>query len=594
MLVLATAAFSLLAVAGTRGAVRAPYPVCCTATQADPARKPTPSRIYATQNFADAKELSLKFSEAAQPERLQRVAIVGGGLSGLACAKYCADAGFEAHVYEAREVLGGKVSAWQDEDGDWIETGLHIFFGAYPNMMNLFAELGIEDRLQWKDHKMTFAMQERPGEFTSFNFIDGVPAPFNMALAILANNEMLSLADKVKMVPGLLPMLTEGQPFIDRQDELSVLEFMRKYGMPDRINDEIFIAMGKALDFIDPDKLSMTVVLTAMNRFINEADGSQTAFLDGNQPERLCKPMVSHLEARGGAVHLGQPLKAIELNEQGEVAALRLASGEAVHADFYVSAMPVDVLKRLLPMKWSTLPFFRQLEELEGIPVINLQLWFDRKLKSVDGLCFSRSPLLSVYADMSTACAEYASEERSMLELVFAPCSPLAGSDINWIGKSDEEIVDATLGELARLFPNEIAADPQWPSTQSQGPRGTARLTKHTVVRVPRSVYAATPGRNKYRPSQETPVRNFVLAGDFTSQKFLGSMEGAVLAGKLAAEVLLDRSLGRPTKGQKAVQPHVEEAAAVVVPREPIGVSGRYPIAFGGGQQGVGMHSSHP
>lgn len=26
----------------------------------------------------------------------------------------------------------------QDKDGDWIETGLHIFFGAYPNMMNVF------------------------------------------------------------------------------------------------------------------------------------------------------------------------------------------------------------------------------------------------------------------------------------------------------------------------------------------------------------------------------------------------------------------------------------------------------------------------
>ena len=52
-----------------------------------------------------------------------------------------------------------QVSAWQDEDGDWIETGLHIFFGAYPNVMNLFEELDIEDRLQWKIHKMIFAMQ---------------------------------------------------------------------------------------------------------------------------------------------------------------------------------------------------------------------------------------------------------------------------------------------------------------------------------------------------------------------------------------------------------------------------------------------------
>ena len=49
------------------------------------------------------------------------------------------------------------------------------------------------------------------------------------------------------------------------------------------------------------------------------------------------------------------------------------------------------------------------------------------KLRSVDGLCFSRSPLLSVYADMSVCCDEYASTTASMLELVFAPCSPAAG-----------------------------------------------------------------------------------------------------------------------------------------------------------------------
>lgn len=156
-------------------------------------------------------------------------------------------------MYEARNVLGGKVSAWQDKDGDWIETGLHIFFGAYPNMMNLFEELDIEDRLQWKKHQMTFAMQELPGQFTSFQFPANVPAPFNMAIAILSNTEMLTLEEKIRMVPGLLPMLLEGQSFIDAQDELSVLEFMRKYGMPERINEEIFIAMGKALDFTDPD-----------------------------------------------------------------------------------------------------------------------------------------------------------------------------------------------------------------------------------------------------------------------------------------------------------------------------------------------------
>jgi hypothetical protein len=34
------------------------------------------------------------------------------------------------------------------------------------------------------------------------------------------------------------------------------------------VNDEVFIAMAKALAFIGPDELSMTVVLTALNRFL--------------------------------------------------------------------------------------------------------------------------------------------------------------------------------------------------------------------------------------------------------------------------------------------------------------------------------------
>jgi 15-cis-phytoene desaturase len=129
-----------------------------------------------TQNYRDAEALSTSFRTTlkASPSQKKRVAIIGGGLSGLSCAKYLVDAGHEPVVYEARDVLGGKVSAWQDEDGDWIETGLHIFFGAYPNVMNMFAELGIHDRLQWKIHQMIFAMQELPGEFTTFDFIPGV------------------------------------------------------------------------------------------------------------------------------------------------------------------------------------------------------------------------------------------------------------------------------------------------------------------------------------------------------------------------------------------------------------------------------------
>lgn len=51
--------------------------------------------------------------------------------------------------------------------------------GAYPNVQNLFAELGISDRLQWKEHSMIFAMPNKPGEYSRFDFPETLPAPLN-------------------------------------------------------------------------------------------------------------------------------------------------------------------------------------------------------------------------------------------------------------------------------------------------------------------------------------------------------------------------------------------------------------------------------
>ena len=51
---------------------------------------------------------------------------------------------------------------------------------------------------------------------------------------------------------------------------------------------------------------------------------------------------------------------------------------------------------------------------------------------------------------MSLTCKGYRDDEKSMLELVFAPAK-------DWIGRPDEEIIEATMDELYRLFPNEVS-----------------------------------------------------------------------------------------------------------------------------------------
>ncbi len=452
-----------------------------------------------------------------------RVAIAGAGLAGLACAKYLTDAGHTPIVLERRDVLGGKIAAWKDEDGDWYETGLHIFFGAYPNMLQLFKELEIEDRLQWKEHTMIFNQPQAPGTYSRFDFPD-LPAPINGVIAILRNNDMLTWEEKIRFGLGLIPAMLRGQKYVEEMDRYSWSEWMEKQNIPPRVEKEVFIAMSKALNFINPDEISATILLTALNRFLQEKNGSKMAFLDGSPTERLCQPLVDYITQRGGEVRLNAPLKEILLNEDGSVRGFMLrglngAADEVFTADAYVSAMPVDPLKVMLPQTWREMKFFQKLEGLEGVPVINLHLWFDRKLTDIDHLLFSRSPLLSVYADMSNTCKEYANPDRSMLELVLAPAK-------DWISKSDEEIVAVTLLELEKLFPQHFSGEQK------------AQLLKSHVVKTPRSVYKATPGRQAYRPDQKTPVSNFYLAGDYTMQQYLGSMEGAVLSGKLTAQII--------------------------------------------------------
>ena len=452
-----------------------------------------------------------------------RVAIAGAGLAGLSCAKYLADAGHTPIIYESRDVLGGKVAAWKDEEGDWYETGLHIFFGAYPNMLQLFKELKIEDRLQWKSHSMIFNQPDEPGTYSRFDFPD-LPAPLNGVAAILGNNDMLTWQEKISFGLGLIPAMLRGQNYIEESDDYSWTEWLKKQNIPERVNKEVFIAMSKALNFIDPDEISSTVLLTALNRFLQEKNGSKMAFLDGAPPERLCQPMVDYIKSLGGEVILNSPLKKINLKNDGSIDSFTIGGQkdtelQNIQADAFVSAVPVDVLKLLIPKEWKSLNIFNKLNGLIGVPVINIHLWFDRKLTDIDHLLFSRSPLLSVYADMSITCKEYEDPNRSMLELVFAPAK-------EWIGRKDNEILEATMNELKKLFPMHFEGE------------NAANLRKYKIVKTPLSVYKAVPGCQKLRPSQKTPIKNFYLTGDYTMQRYLASMEGAVLSGKICAEVI--------------------------------------------------------
>ncbi|KHG17927.1 15-cis-phytoene desaturase, chloroplastic/chromoplastic [Gossypium arboreum] len=517
-----------------------------------------------TVNFLEAASLSASFRSASRPTKPLKVIIAGAGLAGLSTAKYLADAGHKPILLEARDVLGGKTPT----------SGLPLYnfeVGAYPNVQNLFGELGINDRLQWKEHSMIFAMPNKPGEFSRFDFPEVLPAPLNGIWAILKNNEMLTWPEKVKFAIGLLPAMLGGQPYVEAQDGLSVKDWMRKQGVPDRVTEEVFIAMSKALNFINPDELSMQCILIALNRFLQEKHGSKMAFLDGNPPERLCMPIVNHIESLGGEVRLNSRIKKIELNEDGTVKSFLLNNGNTIEGDAYVVATPVDIFKLLLPEDWREISYFKKLEKLVGVPVINP---FTKDLLSFKiypfGMSSKEIPIFTLKWKLNTfggksyllirmqkswsrdiiattlgplpidsqanCFIEYYNPNQSMLELVFAPAE-------EWIACSDSEIIDATMKELAKLFPDEISAD-----------QSKAKVVKYHIVKTPSGMsWLENTWLGMASPyiHIEMHQRGFYLAGDYTKQKYLASMEGAVLSGKLCAQsIVQDYELLR-TLGQR-------------------------------------------
>jgi 15-cis-phytoene desaturase len=179
-----------------------------------------------------------------------------------------------------------------------------------------------------------------------------------------------------------------------------------------------------------------------------------------------------------------------------------------------------------------------------GVSVVNFRLWLECKLTDINQL-LSRLPLLGVDANTSNTCRRYADPDCSMLELVLAPAQ-------NWIKKSDEEILQATAVKLENLFLAHFGKD------------NPAKRLKYHVVKTPRSVYTIKPGRQNYRSIQQTFVNNFYLSGSYTMQPYLGSMEDAVLSGKLTAQAInpAHQSANSHSLQMQNIQPATNAATA--------------------------------
>lgn len=461
--------------------------------------------------------------ENSHKGRGPRVVIAGAGLAGLAAAKYLSDAGYRVLLIEKRDRAGGKVSAWQDSEGDWLESGLHVFFGAYRNLHSFLRKTGLEDSLVWMPHALTFSGPG--GALSPLSFPTWLPAPWHGLAAIARSRGVLTQTDKLRTGLGLLWPILCKEDYLDRQDSVSYEAWHLRHGLSRRSLLDFFDTMALALNFSPSREVSAKLLLTVLSHFGKETDASRVAFLKGSPETRLFRPLLDMLQAQGVEARFNAKVSGVLFDaEMEQVTGFGMTDGSVVTGDAYISAMPAHNLWKVLPPTLRERSPFSGLRHLHGVPVMTVQLYFDRPVTGVNNLIFSSRSHMSVYAELGQICPDFREgrDGRSMVELVIAPAA-------EWFKLGDEELVEKVMEEFTDRHPAALHA----------------RLVKSTVVRIPQSVYKAKPGMDRYRPRQATSVSNFYLCGDYTMQEYLASMEGAVLSGKRVA-----REIARTTAGQ--------------------------------------------
>ncbi|MEG4942871.1 9,9'-di-cis-zeta-carotene desaturase [Microcoleus sp. F4-D5] len=473
-----------------------------------------------------------------------RVAIAGAGLAGMTTAVDLVEAGHEVEIFESRPFVGGKVGSWVDPDGNHVEMGLHVFFGCYYNLFALMKKVGAFDDLLLKEHVHTFI--NRGGETGSLDFRFPVGAPFHGLKAFFTTSQ-LSVQDKIQnaialgtspIVRGLIDF-DGAMKTIRDLDKISFADWFRSQGGNQNSLKRMWNPIAYALGFIDTENISARCMLTIFQFFASKTEASVMRMLAGSPNEYLHKPIVEYLEKKGAKIYTRRRVREIQFEEGEEtrVTGLVVANGETeenITADAYVFACDVPGIQKILPPAWRKWSEFDNIYKLDAVPVATVQLRFDgwvteledeakRKQLShavgIDNLLYSADADFSCFADLAlTSPKDYYQEgQGSLLQLVLTPGDP-------FIKQSNEAIAQHVLKQVQDLFPSARELNMTW----------------YSVVKLAQSLYREAPGMDVFRPAQKTPIANFFLAGSYTQQDYIDSMEGATLSGHQAAKAILE------------------------------------------------------
>jgi len=502
-----------------------------------------------------------------------KIGVIGAGLAGMVAAMDLADAGHEVEMFETRPFVGGKVSSWQDKDGNHIEMGLHVFFGCYYNLFGIMKRTGgFDENLRIKQHIHTFVNEG--GKLGALDFQFPIGAPVS-GLQAFAKTEQLGVEDKFHNAVrlGTSPIVRAlvdfdgGMDMVRELDDITFTEWFTQLGGKRGSLDRMWDAIAYALGFLDCNNISARAMLTIFMLFAIRTEASVLRMLDGSPQTGLHDPIIKYLEDRNVKIHTGTPCREIvhDVDEEGKPIRIKgiKVGGRQEYKEFdaVVAACDVPGIKKVLPENFRKYEQFDNIYNLDCVPIATVQVRFDGWVTElhdemrmmnvagdqsdgrgggIDNLLYSVDAEFSCFADLAvTSPGEYYKPgEGSLIQAVF---------DERATSRSNDQLVKDCIDQLHKLFPSSKKLNCTWSS----------------VVKLGQSLYREKVGQDKFRPAQATPIPNFFLAGSYTYQDYLDSMEGATRSGLMVADEIIARADGPNGLGAMSRKAKAEEEGEV-------------------------------
>ena len=431
------------------------------------------------------------------------VAVVGGGLAGLAAGCALAGAGFRVTLLERRPYLGGRASSYEHPGtGEVVDNCQHVLLGCCTNLVDFYRRIGVEQKIRWFD-RLVFL---EPGGRQSVISPSWLPAPFHSAPSFLGADS-LSFGDKLAIARAMLAITTGLPP----ETEENFLAWLRRHGQTARAIERFWkVVLVSALNE-DLDRMSVHYAAQVFRESFLKSPGAGRMGVPTVPLTELYRAGADYIRLHGGEVLLRAPVESFQ--PEPDAVCLGVA-GREVRADFAVLAVPFDALARLLPETSEAQPLREQLGRFETSPITGIHLWFDRQITELEHAVLLDRTLQWMF-HKSKLVPRAAANQGSYVELVVSSSKAL-------VEKPKNEIEEMALRELREFFP---------------GAR-EAKLVKSTVIKEVHATYSALPRSDDYRPGAATAWPRAFLAGDWTASGWPATMEGAVRSGYRAAEAL--------------------------------------------------------